>query len=179
MSSDIGNQKMIFEVNDVKKALNNSAFEANLTPTKMPEHDLPTTILKDYFNTAIRTCFRFPRENGHSNPRDFKYIIEAHNNEDPNRTRKFTVSIGITGLEQQTLKYVLERIERFISSSNLQNLKDLSLLLKCYPVISGGAINASFNDAIYSKKCINRMTNDGNECVWWCLTKLLNRNNPI
>ena len=23
------------------------------------------------------------------------------------------------------------------------------------------------------------MTNDGNECFWWCLTILLNRNNPI
>ena len=170
---------MIFEVNDVKKALNKSAFEANLTPTKMPEHDLPTTILKDYFNTAIMTFFRFLRENGHSNPRDFKYIIEAHNNEDPNRTRKFTVSMVLQDWGQQTIKYVLERIERFIISSNLQNLKDLSLLLKCYPIISGGAINTSFNEAIYSKQCINRMTNDGNECFWWCLTILLNRNNPI
>ena len=81
---------------------------------------------------------------------------------------------------QQTIKYVLERIERFSISSNLQNLKDLSLFIKCYPIISGGAINTSFNEAIYSKKkCINRMTNDVNECVWWCLTKLLNRNNPI
>ena len=70
--------EMIFEVNDVKKALNNSAFEANLTPTKMPEHDDPTIILKDYFNTAVQRFFKFLRENGHNNPRDFKYIIEAH-----------------------------------------------------------------------------------------------------
>ena len=145
-------KKKIFEVNDVKKALNKSACEANLTPTKTPEHELPTTILKDYFNTAIRTCFRFLRENGHSNPRDFKYIIEAHNNEDPNRTRKFTVSMVLQDWGQQTIKYVLERIERFSISANLQNLKDLSLLLKCYPIISGGAINTSFNEAIYSKK---------------------------
>ena len=146
--------KMICEVNDVKKALNKSVFEANLTPTNMPEHDLPTTTLKDYFNTAIMTFFRFLRENGHSNPRDFKYIIEAHNNEDPNRTRQFTVSMVLQDWGQQTIKYVLERIERFIISSNLQNLKDLSLLLKCYPVISGGAINTSFNEAIYSKKTV-------------------------
>ena len=75
--------KMIFEVNDVKKALNRSVFEANLTPTKMPEHDDPTAILKDYFNTAMRTFFKFLREKGNNNPRDFKYIVEAHNNEDP------------------------------------------------------------------------------------------------
>ena len=37
---------MIFEVNDVKKALNNNAFVANLAPTKMPEHDDPTIISK-------------------------------------------------------------------------------------------------------------------------------------
>ena len=79
---------MIFEVNDVKKALNNSAFETNLTPTKMSEHDYPTTILKDYFNTGVQRFFKFLRENGHNSPRDFKYIIEAHNSEYPNRTKK-------------------------------------------------------------------------------------------
>ena len=36
--------KMIFEVNDVKQALNNNASEANMTPTKMHEHDDPTAI---------------------------------------------------------------------------------------------------------------------------------------
>ena len=54
----------------------------------MPEHDDPTTIIKDYFNTAVQRFFKFLRENGHNNPRDFKYIIEAHNNEDSNRTKK-------------------------------------------------------------------------------------------
>ena len=88
---------MIFEVNDVKKTLNNNAFEANLTPTKMPEHDDPTASLKDYFNTAVQRYFKFLRENGHNNPRDFKYIIEAHNNEDPNRTKNYSVN-GITRL---------------------------------------------------------------------------------
>ena len=85
--------KMIFETNDVKKFGNSSSFEANLSPTKMPEHDDPTSILKDYFNTAIRTFFKFLRVNGHQNPRDFNYILEAHNNEDPERQRQFTVSI--------------------------------------------------------------------------------------
>ena len=46
--------KMIFEVSDDKKALNNTAVEANVTPTKMPGHDDPTTIFKDYFNTAVQ-----------------------------------------------------------------------------------------------------------------------------
>ena len=86
---------MLFAVNDVKKALNRSVFEANLTPTKMPEHDDPTTILKDYFNTAMRTFFKFLREKGNNNPRDFKYIVEAHNNEDPDRIRKLTISTAV------------------------------------------------------------------------------------
>ena len=147
--------KMIFEVNDVKKALNKSAFEANLTPTKMPEHDDPITILKKYFNTDVRTFFRFLRENAHNNPRDFKYIIEAHNNEDPNRTRKFTVSVVLQDWGKQTIQYVLERIERFIISSNLQNLKNLSLLMKCYPAISGGAVSDSFKKDVYEKKVLS------------------------
>ena len=143
---------MIFEVNDVKRALNSSTFEANLTPTKMPEHDDPTAILKDYFNTAVRRYFKFLRENGHSSPRYFKYIIEAHKNEDPNRTKKFTVSVELQDWGKQTIQYVLDRIERFIISSNLVNLKNLSLLIKCYPAISGGAISASFSEKVYEKK---------------------------
>ena len=53
---------------------------------------------------------------------------------------------------KQTIQYVLDRIERCIISSNLVNLKNVSLLIKCYPVISGGAISESFNDKIYDKK---------------------------
>ena len=60
--------KMIFEVNNVKQALNNSASEANLTPTNMHEHDDPTAVLKDHFNTAVKR-FKCLRENGHNNPR--------------------------------------------------------------------------------------------------------------
>ena len=37
---------MIFVVNEVKTDLNNNAFEASLTPAKLPEHDDPTAILK-------------------------------------------------------------------------------------------------------------------------------------
>ena len=171
--------KMIFEVNDVKKALNSSVFEANLTPTKMPEHDDPTAILKDYFNTAMRTFFKFLRETGHNNPREFKYIVEAHNNEDPNRTRKFTVSMVLKDWGKETIQLILDRIEQFIQSSQLQNLKDLSLLMKCYPSVSGGANSESFNKAVYEKHSIIKMTNDGNECLWWCLTILLNQNSAI
>jgi hypothetical protein len=61
------------------------------------KHDDPTTVLKGYFNTAVQRYFQFLRDNGHNSPRDFKYIIEAHNNEDPNRTQKYCVS-GFTGL---------------------------------------------------------------------------------
>ena len=171
--------KMICEVNDVKKALNSSVFEANLTPTKMPEHDDPTTIFKDYFNTAMRTFFKFLREKGNNNPRDFKYIVEAHNNEDPTRIRKFTVSIVLKDWGKETIQLILDRIEQFIVSSQLQNLKDLSLMLKCYPSVSGGANSESFNEAIYSKRSIIKMTNDGNECLWWCLTILLNQNSAM
>ena len=51
--------KMIFDVNDVKKMFNKSAFEANLTPVKLPEHDNPVTVLKDYLNTALRRFSNF------------------------------------------------------------------------------------------------------------------------
>ena len=76
---------MIFEINDVKKDFNNVGIEANLTPIKMPIHDMPTALLDDYFNTGMRTFFKFSREKMNSNPRDYQYIFEAHNNEDTAR----------------------------------------------------------------------------------------------
>ena len=51
--------KMIFEIQNVTKALNSSVCEVNLTPTKMPEHDYPQKILNDYSNTAMRTFIIF------------------------------------------------------------------------------------------------------------------------
>ena len=49
-------------------------------------------------------------------------------------------------------------------------------MIKCYPSVAGGANTDSLNEAIYSKRSIIRMTNEGNECLWWCLTILLNQN---
>ena len=125
------------------------------------------------------TFFKFLREKGNNNPRDFKYIVEAHNNEDPTRIRKFTVSTVLKDWGKESIQLILDRIEQFIVSSQLQNLKDLSLMLKCYPSVSGGANSESFNEAIYSKRSIIKMTNDGNECLWWCLTILLNQNSAM
>ena len=68
---------------------------------------------------------------------------------------------------KQTIQYVLDRIERFIISSNLVDLKNLNLLIKFYPVISGVAISASFSEK-YEIRSVIRMTNDGNECFRWC-----------
>ena len=59
----------------------------------MPEHDDPVAILKDYFNTGMRSFFKFLREKIQANPRDYKYIFEARNYEDPNRINKFTVAV--------------------------------------------------------------------------------------
>ena len=106
--------KMIFEANDVKKALNDTAFEANLTPTKMPEDDDPTVTLKDYFNTAIPRFFKFLRQTGHNSPVGLKCIIEAHNNEDHTRTKHINVSIVLQECGKQAVQYVLDRIERSI-----------------------------------------------------------------
>ena len=83
---------------------------------------------------------------------NFKYIIEAHNNEDPNRTKNIAVSMVLQDWGKQIIQYVLDRIGRFTISSNLVNLKNLSLLIKCYPVISGGAISESFSEKIYETK---------------------------
>ena len=58
----------------------------------------------------------------------------------------------LQGWGKQTIQYVLDRIERFMISSNLVNLKNLSLLIKCYHVISGGAISEPFSGQIYGKK---------------------------
>ena len=91
--------KMIFEVNDVKKAFNSSIIEANLTPIKMPYHDMPTTLLEDYFNTGMRTFFKFLREKMNSNPRDYQYIFEATNNEDTARFLKTNCFTGLTIVE--------------------------------------------------------------------------------
>ena len=171
--------KMIFEINDVKKALNTSVVEASLTPVKMPEHDDPVDILKDYFNTALRTFIKFLREKLNKKPRDFSYIIEAHNHENPNRTEKFAVSFEVKNWSKATVELILDRIEKFIVSSNLQDLKNLNLLLRCYPSFSGGANTKSFNEAIYTKRSIIRITNEGNECLWWCIVLLLNQNTTI
>ena len=107
--SDIG-KKMIFEINDVKKALHSSIIEANLTPIKMPLHDIPAALLEDYFNTGMRTFFKFLREKLQSNPRDYKYIFEARNNDDPNRIRKFTVAIVLQEWNKNTVNFMLARI---------------------------------------------------------------------
>merc|ERR1712078_812933 len=72
--------KMIFEIQDVKKALNTSIYEVDLVPTKLPEHDDPLKILQDYFNTAMRTYIKYLISQKKS-PRDFKYIIEINNNQ--------------------------------------------------------------------------------------------------
>ena len=85
--------------------MNSRAFEANLAPTKMLEHDDPTAILKDCFNTAIQRFFKSLREDGHNVPRDFQYIIAAHNNEDPNRTKQFTLSMVLQDWVKQTIQY--------------------------------------------------------------------------
>ena len=68
----------------------------------MPEQDDSKAISNDYFNTAI-VRFMLVKENGHNNPRGFKYIIDAHNNEDPNRTKKFIVSIVLQDWGTQTI----------------------------------------------------------------------------
>ena len=50
---------MIFEIQNVKKALSTSIFEVDLVPIKLPEHDDPLKILQDYFNTAMRTYIKY------------------------------------------------------------------------------------------------------------------------
>ena len=62
---------MIFTIGDVKKALNKSVFEANLSPYKMPEHDSPLNLVDDYLTVSIRTYLKCLREKGHNNPREF------------------------------------------------------------------------------------------------------------
>jgi hypothetical protein len=114
-----------------------------------------------------------------SNPRDYQYIFEATNNEDTARLKKNTVSLVLQSWNKKTLTEMLHLLETFIVSSNLQNIKNLSLLIKCYPNISGGAISNSFKEDIYSKTSIIRITNDGNECFWWSLTLLLNQNSTF
>ena len=51
--------KMIFEIQNVKKALSTSIYEVDLVPIKLPEHDDPLKILQDYFNTAMRTYIKY------------------------------------------------------------------------------------------------------------------------
>jgi hypothetical protein len=55
----------------------------------------------------------------------------------------------------------------------------LSIILKACPNFSGGANRPSFNELIYSKLSILRMTNEGNECFWWAIVLLLNYNSSI
>ena len=170
--------KMIFEIKNVTKALNTSVYELDLTPTKLPEHDDPLQILNDYFNTAMRTFIKFlGKEN--KQPRDYIYIVEVNNNQHTGRKGKFTVSVVLQEWNKTTLKTMLDRIESYIVSAQIVSLSNIGLTIKCYPVISGGAMSASLNEAIYTKRSIIRMTNDGNSCFWWSLILLLYQNSEL
>ena len=153
--------------------MNTSVYEVDLVPTKLPEHDDPLKILEDYFNTAVRTYIRYLRTQNH-NPRDFKYIVEVNNNQDRNRKDKFTVSVVLTQWSKALLKQILNRIEDFIVSANITNLNNLSITVKSYEVISGGAYNdESIKEIIYSKRNIIQIKNKGNSCFWWCIILLM------
>ena len=52
-------------------------LEANLTPTKMPEHEVPVEFVSDYLDTGMRTFLKFLRERFNANPRDYKYLKHA------------------------------------------------------------------------------------------------------
>jgi hypothetical protein len=69
---------------------------------------------------------------------------------------KNTVSVVLQDWGKQTIQYVLDRIERFIISSNLVYLKNLSLLIKCDPGISVGAISEWFNEKLMENKVLSR-----------------------
>ena len=75
---------------------------------------------------------------------------------------------------KDTLKLILQKIGDFIISWNLTNLNDLSITMKSYEIISGGAYNDNtVEDIIYSKRNIIQVKNTGNSCFWWCIILLM------
>ena len=167
--------KMIFEIQNVRNSLNESVYELELVPKKLPEHNDPLDILKDYFNTAMRTYIKFlGKEN--KKPRDFKFIIEVNNLNDRTKDGKFGVSYVLTDWNKASLNEVLDRIESFIVSAHIISLNSISLSIKSYNVIAGGVVSKELSDDIYSKRSIIKITNDGNSCFWWSLILLIYQN---
>ena len=167
---------MICEIQDVKRTLNQSVYESYLVPIKLPERDVPLKLLEYYFNTAVRTYIKFLRTK-HQSPRDCKYIVKANNNQHVGRKKKFTVSTVIKEWSKYTLKLILQRIEISIISHRLTKLNDLSITMKSYKIISGGAYNGnSVEDIIYTKRSIIQIKNKGNSCFWWCIILLMYQN---
>ena len=170
--------KMIFEIQNVRNSLHESVYELELVPKKLPEHDDPLDILKDYFNTAMRTYIKFlGKEN--ITPRNFQFLMEVHNQNDRTKDDTFGVSYVLTDWNKTSLNAVLDRIEAYIISAHIISLNSISVSIKSYNVIAGGVVSKELSDDIYSKRSIIKVTNDGNSCFWWSLILLIYQNTDI
>lgn len=65
---------------------------------------------------------------------------------------------------------ILERIEKFILSSNVVNLMGLIITVKAYPIPPGGAITTQeFKGSVYKKTYVVKLINKGMLCLWYAL----------
>ena len=67
-------------------------------PRKIKYPIRKATVLEQYFNTTVQRFIQYLREKGHNSPRNLKYISEAHNNADRNKTKQNYSFNGITRL---------------------------------------------------------------------------------
>ena len=112
-------------------------------------------------------------------PRDVRCIFEIDNNENTQRKENIIVSVALQEWNKPALTLIFDRIESYIISANVLRLNDISITIKSYSVLSGGAISKDLSDDIYSKPSIIKITHDGNCCFWWSLILRIYQNTDI
>ena len=168
---DIANTETIF-----RKEPDHGIHVLTMTPKKVPNSDDVNNMLKDFFNTAMRTFIKY-LESINKSVWNYKYLIELDNLASDYTDPFVVVEYKNETWSQRFLNNILDRIEQFIISSTVFNLMDLTITVKAYPIPSGGAITTQyFKDSVYKKTSVVTVTNRRNCCMWYSLVLLFYQN---
>jgi len=171
---DIANTDTIF-----RKDPDHGIHVLTMTPKKVPNSDDVNNMLKDFFNTAMRTFIKY-LEGINKSVWNYKYLIELDNLASDYTDPFVVVEYKNETWSQRFLNNILDRIEHFIISSKVVNLMDLSITVKAYPIPSGGAITTQdFKDSLYKKTSVVKVINKGNCCLWYSLVLLFYQNSQF
>jgi len=133
--------KTVFKVVNLQKAYDNdSVFHISIQPVKTGLTDITDESVKIYFAKAIGEAMTHVRElftDKAKHPRDgWRFILFAVND-----TNGYSASSGPPSkIDGAFLDRFLERVQQFIISSDVHDLKDISITVKGYYAEAGGAI---------------------------------------